>query len=106
MRMAKIPGRGAPGPEAVPIPAVEEVLLLEDRLEPQAAVEEAPQEHLPEAALLRAAVLQEEPRLALQDAAREAEHRHLPERTVIIMKQEELLRADAEAEEAEKDRIL
>ena len=104
--MAKIPGRGAPGPEAVPIPAVEEVLLLEDRLAPQPAVEEAPQEHLPEAALLRAAVLQEEPRLALQAAAREAERRHLPERTVIIMKQEDLPPGGGAADAAARDRIL
>ena len=103
--MAEIPEQGAPGPGVHLIPAAEEALLLEDRQEHRLQVEEAVQGHRPEVPL-REAQLQGELRLALQDAAREAEHLHLPEQTVIIMKQEELLRADAEAEEAAKDRIL
>ena len=44
--MAKIPGRGAPGPEAVPIPAAEEALLLGDRQEQRPAAGKAAL-HLP-----------------------------------------------------------
>ena len=98
--MAEIPEQGAPGPEAVPIPAAEEALLLEDRQEHRLQVEEAVQGHRPEVQL------QGELRLALQDAAREAEHLHLPEQTVIIMKQEDLPPGGGAADAAARDRIL
>ena len=87
--MAEIPEQGAPGPEAVPIPAAEEAV----------------QGHRPEVPL-REAQLQGELRLALQDAAREAEHLHLPEQTVIIMKQEDLPPGGGAADAAARDRIL
>ena len=103
--MAEIPEQGAPGPEAVPIPAAEEALLLEDRQEHRLQVEEAVQEHRPEVPL-REAQLQGELRLALQDAAREAEHLHLPEQTVIIMKQEDLPLGGGAADAEARDRIL
>ena len=95
--MAEIPEQGAPGPEAVPIPAAEQ----EHRLQ----VEEAVQGHRPEVPL-REAQLQGELRLALQDAAREAEHLHLPEQTVIIMKQEDRPPGGGAADAAARDRIL
>ena len=103
--MVEIPEQGAPGPEAVPIPAAEEALLLEDRQEHRLQVEEAVQEHRPEVPL-REAQLQGELRLALQDAAREAEHLHLPEQTVIIMKQEDLPPGGGAADAEARDRIL
>ena len=114
--MAEIPEQGAPGPEAVPIPAAEEALLLGDRQEqrPEAGkaaphlpgvLEEAVQGHRPEVPL-REAQLQGELRLALQDAAREAEHLHLPEQTVIIMKQEDLPPGGGAADAEARDRIL
>lgn len=103
--MAEIPEQGDPGPEAVPIPAAEEALLLEDRQEHRLQVEEAVQGHRPEVPL-REAQLQGELRLALQDAAREAEHLHLPEQTVIIMKQEDLPPGGGAADAAARDRIL
>ena len=91
--MAEIPEQGAPGPEAVPIPAAEEALLLEDRQEHRLQVEEAVQEHRPE-------VLQEVPpeepaqeavQGVLQGAAPEL---LLPGLEVIIMKQDVLPPAD------------
>ncbi len=101
MRMAEIPEQGAPGPEAVPIPAAEEALLLADRQERRQAVRETVRRLHPEAPLhkallreapLRTAVPREVPLEVQHGAVREAAGHRLP---VIIMKQDVLPPADA-----------
>ena len=96
MRMAEIPEQGAPGPEAVPIPAAEEALLLADRQEWRQAVRETVQRLHPGALLRevppRTAVLREVPLEVQHGAVREAAGHRLP---VIIMKQDVLPPADA-----------
>lgn len=94
MRMAEIPEQAAPGPGALPIPAVEEVLLLEDRQEQRLEQEEAalhpgalPQEVLPEEAAQEAA--QGGLRAAVPGLL-------LPVLEIIIMKQDVLLAGVAE----------
>lgn len=92
--MAEIPEQGAPGPEAVPIPAAEEVLLLTDRQERRQAVREIVRRLLPEAplhevlpreTLTRTAVPREVLLGVQHGAVREAAEHLLP---VIIMKQD------------------
>ncbi len=98
--MAEIPEQGAPGPEAVPIPAAEEVLLLADRQEWRQAVRETVRRLLPEAPLHEALLREVPPRTAVprevplvqHGAVREAAEHRPP---VIIMKQDVLPPAGA-----------
>lgn len=99
--MAEIPEQGAPGPEAVPIPAAEEVLLLADRQGHRQAVREAARRLLPEAPLHEALLREIPPRTAVprevplevqHGAVREAAEHRPP---VIIMKQDVLPPAGA-----------
>ena len=94
--MAEIPEQAAPGPEAVPIPAAEEVLLLADRQEqrPEEAVHPLLgallEEALPQEVPLEEAVL-ETAQGGLQEAVPELP---TPSLEIIIMKQDVLLPAD------------
>ena len=106
MRMAEIPGQGALGQEAVPIPAAEEALLLEDRQQEQRQEAlEAVQERMQREIRLRARHRREALPLEAQDAVLEVEELPLPDMTVIIMKQDDLLLEDAGEEEEDLVRI-
>ena len=96
--MAEIPEQAAPGPGALPIPAAEGALLLEDRQEQRPEAEKAvpPPGVLPSEAALEEAVQE-----AAQDGLREAVPGLLPPGLgTIIMKQDVLPPADM-AEDAE-----